>query len=458
VVARLSPVAALSSCAVRPPGLRAIALRTDAARATDWSLGLTAGRGATIDSELAISETPYHHLNTAPDLSGRGQKAAPEHAVGGPRRLRDGPITVGFVGAGNVLPAYLQALDRLVARGLALCGPVVARSERARARLSELRPGAGTVPDVDALLSDESVELVVVVTPPASHPELVRTLLAAGRHVVCEKPLARDPATAAELFRAAENAGRLLLAAPFVQLNPTFRRLWTLVDAGALGHVHAARAHYGNAGSTWARWYHDDPLATLGDIAIYNLKSLCSLLGSVTEVVAVAGTALSHRSAEGAAYRARHPDTWQLLLRHERGTLASVLASHATLRYRRPALELYGTTGTANLLGDDWDPHGLEVWRQQRGAWELYEPDDPTWLWTDGLREAVAALHDGRAPLASADLDVHVLEVIEAAARSATERVPAAVASRVEPLAALRLAELDRARYVHDRTRPADEQ
>jgi predicted dehydrogenase len=362
------------------------------------------------------------------------------------------------VGAGNVLPAYLQTLDHMVARNLAVGGPVVARSDRARARLIELRPGARTLPDIDALLSDETVELVVVVTPPATHPELVRTLIAAGRHVVCEKPLAHDPATAAGLFRAAATAGRLLLAAPFVHLNPTFRRLWTLLDEGAIGHVHAARAHYGNAGSTWARWYHDDPLATLGDIAIYNLKSLCALLGSVTEVTAAAGKALSHRSADGVGYPARHPDTWQLLLRHERGTLASVLASHATLRYRRPALELYGTTGTANLLGDDWDPHGLEVWREPRGVWELYEPDDPTWLWTDGLREAVSALHDGRRPLADSDLDVHVLEVIAAATRSAAGRVTVPVASRVEPLAALRLAKVVRARYVHDRTRPADEQ
>jgi predicted dehydrogenase len=375
-----------------------------------------------------------------------------------PRRSGEGPVGVGFVGAGNVLPAYLQALDRLVARSLAVSGPVVARSERARARLIELRPGARTLPDVDALLSDETVELVVVVTPPATHPGLVRRLIAAGRHVVCEKPLARDPATAAGLFRAAAIAGRLLLAAPFVHLNPTFRRLWTLLDEGAIGHVHAARAHYGNAGSTWARWYHDDPLATLGDIAIYNLKSLCALLGSVTEVTVAAGKALSHRSADGVEYPARHPDTWQLLLRHERGTLASVLASHATLRYRRPALELYGTTGTANLLGDDWDPHGLELWREPRGAWELYEPDDPTWLWTDGLNEAVIALHRGRRPLAHPDLDVHLLEVIEAAARSAAERVTVPVASRVEPLSALRLAKIGPARYVHDRTRPADEQ
>src|SRR5918996_1452315 len=122
-------------------------------------------------------------------------------------RSRQGPIGVGFVGAGNVLPAYLQALDRLASRDLAVGGPVVARSQRARSRLTGLRPGARTVPDLDALLADETVELVVVVTPPATHPELARALIAAGRHVVCEKPLALDTATAVELFREAAAAG-----------------------------------------------------------------------------------------------------------------------------------------------------------------------------------------------------------------------------------------------------------
>lgn len=98
-----------------------------------------------------------------------------------------------------------------------------------------------------------------------------------------------------------------------------------------------------------------------------------------------------------------------------------MLASHATLAYRRPAIELYGTTGTANLVGDDWDPHGLEVWREDAHAWELREPEDATWLWTDGLREAVLALQSGRAPLDNAALDVHLIEVIAACGTGAAE-------------------------------------
>jgi predicted dehydrogenase len=377
---------------------------------------------------------------------------------GSPQRTQAGPVRVGFVGAGNVLPAYLQALDRLTGRGWAEAGPVVARSEATRATLARQRPALRTVAALEDLLDDDGAEVVVVITPPATHPELVRTLIAAGRHVVCEKPLALDPGTAAELFRAASEAGAMLLAAPFVHLSATFRRLWTLVADAAIGDVHAARAHYGNPGSTWARWYHEDPLATLGDVGIYNLKSLAALLGPVSEVTAVSATALPERRGEQGTFPARDDDTWQLVLRHEGGALASVLASHATYAYRRAAIELYGTSGTANLLGDDWDPHGLEVWRDDLHAWELREPDDATWLWTDGLSEAVTALREGRPPLDHPDLDVHVIELISAAGQSAREKRTVAVESRFEPWAALRIEGRSHERHVHDRTRPAEEQ
>ena len=369
------------------------------------------------------------------------------------------PVNVGFIGAGNVLPAYLQMLDRLVPRGLAVEGPICARRPETREALLGRRPGARVVAEAQDVLADPAVDLVVILTPPSSHAELVAGALAAGKHVLCEKPLADRAAAARELVERAGEESRLLICAPFVHLSPSFRRLWTLVHDGALGQVHAARAHYGNPGSTWAAWYHQDPAATLGDVGVYNLKSLAALLGPVTEVLAASATALPDREIGGAAVEAGDPDTWQLVLRHEGGALSSLLASHITWSYRRPALELYGTEGTANLLGDDWDPHGIELYRESTGSWELFEPEDTTWLWADGLREAVVAIGSGADPLDEPALDVHLLEVIEAAGHAASTGRAIEVESRFPVFEALRVAPAgDGGGHVHDRTRPADEQ
>jgi predicted dehydrogenase len=151
------------------------------------------------------------------------------------------------------------------------------------------------------------------------------------------------------------------------------------------------------------------------------------------------------------------PDVSHLILRHDSGALSSIVSSQAIQRYRRPALELYGTEGTANLLGDDWDPRGFEVWRNEAARWEGYEPIDGSWLWTDGLNEAVTALAEGRTPLADNDHDLHLLEVIDAARMAAAERRAISVASKFADLD-LTLELPTGVHHLHDHTRSPDEQ
>jgi predicted dehydrogenase len=369
------------------------------------------------------------------------------------------PVEVGIVGAGNVLPAYLQVLDRLVARGHAREGLVCARRRERWDGLLARRPGLRLVDRPEAVLESEA-DVVVVITPPESHAELTQWALEHGKHVVAEKPLALSHASAEPLFELADRKGLHLLAAPFVQLAPTFRALWGELSSGAIGRIHSARGLYGNAGSHWASWYHAGGVGPLAEAGIYNLKSLTAVLGPVAEVLAAEATAVERREVGGATIARPDPDVSHVILRHEAGTLSSVVSSQAVQRYRRPGLELYGTEGTANLLGDDWDPRGFEIWRNDAGRWEEYEAIDPTWLWADGLREVVLALREDRPPIADPAHDLHVLEVVDAARRAASERTAATVSSRFDPLdlhpeeAAGRS---DR-HHLHDHTRPPDEQ
>jgi predicted dehydrogenase len=369
------------------------------------------------------------------------------------------PVEVGIVGTGNVLPAYLQVLDRLVARGQAREGLICGRRREAWPALLARRPGARLVDDTRAVLESEAA-IVVILTPPESHAELTRAALERGKHVVAEKPLALSRTEAEPLFELAAERGLQLLAAPFVQLSPTFRALWSELRTGAIGRIHSARGLYGNAGSHWAAWYHTSGVGPLAEAGIYNLKSLTAILGPVVDVLAAESRAVDRREVEGVEIADLNPDVSHVVLRHEDGALSSVVSSQAIQRYRRPGLELYGTDGTANLLGDDWDPRGFEIWRNEAGRWEEYEPIDPTWLWADGLREAVQAVREDRPPLAEPTHDLHVLDVVDAARRAAVERAAVAVSSRFEPLD-LRLEEVAHARnrhHLHDHTRPPDEQ
>ena len=366
------------------------------------------------------------------------------------------PLTVGIIGAGNVIWAYFQVMDHLIPRGLAQVGPVCARRKEIWQDIRSRRPGVQLVEEpVEVLQSD--VDVVLIITSPDSHSSLVRVALEHGKHVVVEKPAAATPSDAQQLARLARERGLHLMCAPFVQLAPTFRGLWARVQDGGIGKVHSARGLYGNAGSTWARWYHDGSVGPLAEVGVYNLKSVTAVLGPVVEVQSAETLVISHREISGQTVGTAGTDVAHVLLRHQDGALSSLVSGHCIQRYRRPALEFYGTEGTANLLGDDWDPRGFEIWRNRAGCWEEFEPIDPTWHWADGLAEMVRALGERREPLHNLEHDIHVLEVIEASTKAAKEKRAIAVQSRFQPLD-LRLEERKDRHHLHDHTRPANEQ
>lgn len=366
------------------------------------------------------------------------------------------PVTVGIVGAGNVIWAYFQVLDRLLPRGLARMGPVWARRQETWQDLQTRRPGIQLVTDAAGVLQAD-VDVVLIITPPESHSSLVRIALEHGKHVVVEKPAAATRCEAQQLALLAQERGLHLMCAPFVQLAPTFRALWGRIQEGAIGKVHSARGLYGNAGSTWARWYHEGRVGPLAEVGIYNLKSLTAVLGPVVEVQCAEALTVAEREICGERVGTTGSDISHVLLKHRDDAVSSLVSGHCIQRYRRPALEFYGTEGTANLLGDDWDPRGFELWRNCAGCWEEFEPLDPTWLWADGLAEMVHALLEKRTPLHCLEHDFHLLEVIEASAKAAKEKRAIAVHS-VFPRLNLRLEERQDRHHIHDHTRPANEQ
>ena len=380
-------------------------------------------------------------------LAARSASGPYSRRVGGAEAKRPAPVRVGFIGAGSALWAYLQMIDRLAPRGIAVAGPIGARRREIWDRVLALRPGAELAATAEEVVGSD-VDVVVILTSASSHAEIARMTLEHGKHVLVEKPFAGSPTEGAELAELARARDRHLVAAPFVHLAPTFRALWSAITDGAIGSVHTARGLYGAPRPDWNTWmYEEGPLADLG---IYNLKSLTTLLGPVAEVVAA-------ETATGSSDAGRVPDVTHLIARHETGALSSVVAGWEIHAYRRPGLELYGTEGTANLVGDDWDPRGYQIFRAEERSWREIDSLDPTWLWTDGLRDLVVAIREGRAPVANIEQDIHLLEVLEAARRSASQRAAVPVMSRFEPID-LRLESEGSSGHIHDHTRSPDEQ
>jgi predicted dehydrogenase len=154
------------------------------------------------------------------------------------REIRD--IKAAVVGTGFIGVVHVEALRRL---GVEVTGIVGSTPERAaaKARAAALPP---PYPSFEAMLADPAVDVVHLTTPNHLHHAQVRDTLAAGKHVVCEKPLAMNSAETGELLRMAEESG-LVHAVNFnIRFYAQNQEARARVQAGEIGDVRLVSGGY----------------------------------------------------------------------------------------------------------------------------------------------------------------------------------------------------------------------
>jgi predicted dehydrogenase len=143
------------------------------------------------------------------------------------REIED--VRAGVVGTGFVGAVHVEALRRL---GIEVVGIVGSSPERARAK--RLAP---VVDSYEELLADERVDIVHLTTPNHLHFGQVKQALAAGKHVVCEKPLATTSEQSAELLALAEQSGVVHCTNFNIRFYPQVQQARALVAEGAVGTI-----------------------------------------------------------------------------------------------------------------------------------------------------------------------------------------------------------------------------
>jgi predicted dehydrogenase len=148
------------------------------------------------------------------------------------------PLRVGIVGCGNValnfhVPAYRAAPEHFTVAALA--DPTPERLELGRAT-ADLRPDQVHA-DAAALIARDDVDVVDVCTPQHLHREVVEAAAAAGKHILCEKPLAATPVDAAAIVAAADAAGVTLGVMHNYLFFPEVVTARRIIDSGEIGEV-----------------------------------------------------------------------------------------------------------------------------------------------------------------------------------------------------------------------------
>jgi predicted dehydrogenase len=154
--------------------------------------------------------------------------------------MSNSALRVGLIGCGGVAPLHLNSYrqDGRVS--------VVAVADVDEQRAGDLAARCGATPYTDfrQMIDRERLDAVSVLTPPAFHREISETALAAGVHVLSEKPLATTAADGQAMAEAAKRSGRLLLVAQCHRFHEPVRRARALIEGGELGAIATYRNRF----------------------------------------------------------------------------------------------------------------------------------------------------------------------------------------------------------------------
>ena len=346
---------------------------------------------------------------------------------------------LGVIGCGNISGTYLKNLSTFPILRVLACADL--DPARARSRAAEF--GVPRACGVSELLANPDIDLVVNLTIPGSHATVGEEVLAAGKSVYSEKPLALDRTEGRSLLAHALDRGLRVGCAPDTFLGAGLQTCRELIDVGAIGRPIGAAAFMTNHGH---EGWHPDPAfyyqpggGPLFDMGPYYLTALVALLGPVRRVSGSTARGFEQRIVgsepkRGQAIAVEVPTHVTGSLDFASGALGTITTSFDVWAAELPRIEIYGTDGSLSLP----DPNGfggpVRLWQQDTRAWREVPLVRPYFENSRGLGVAdlAHALRSGRPHRASGALALHVLEIMEAIHRSSDTGRHLAIESNCE--------------------------
>lgn len=288
--------------------------------------------------------------------------------------------------------------------------------------------GVKVYSDLDAMLPD--VDVVDVCSPTHLHHEMVLKAAAAGKHVICEKPLARTTQQAREMVSACRKAGVQLLVAHVVRFFPEYALARSAVAEGQIGKPGVIRLHRGSyrPKKPTGNWFLDEEKSggILMDLMIHDYDYARWVAGEVESVSARRVTEF-HPSAP--------VDYGLVILNHKSGALSHVAGAWA---YPPPTfrthLEIAGDRGLIEFDSDGTAPIQNLILKTGGDAPDVGLPSSPVSEspYTTQIKEFYAALTAGTPARVSAGDGLAAVQIAEAALQSAHTGQPVLLSSLAE--------------------------
>ena len=347
----------------------------------------------------------------------------------------------GIIGCGTFCAAYLSTLGPKYTNVRPVC---CSDLNTAAAEAAAAKWNIPKVCTTEEMLADPDVDIVLILTTPASHYSLSMAALKAGKHVYCEKPLAPSIEEAKEIVAFAKKQGLYVGSAPDTFLSSEFQTVRKLIDEGQVGKVINVTANYvGPGADMWhpnADFLYKKGGGPVLDMAPYFLTTLVSLLGPIEQIFAFGTKGFEVRQIRDHECPVDVLTTFCGVLKFRSGAIANVNMSYDEWKSDLPGLEIYGTEGVIiapdpnTMMGPikllkaaDFKEMVLSKEQIPERLEAIYGPAS-FGLFKDvapvserlgnqrglGVSDMADAIMNGRAPRVSADMCMHITEAINA--------------------------------------------
>ncbi|MDD3411817.1 MAG: Gfo/Idh/MocA family oxidoreductase [Eubacteriales bacterium] len=282
---------------------------------------------------------------------------------------------IGIIGCGKI--AQVRHIPEYAQNPMAqLAGFFDLNAQRA-AELAQ-QYGGTAYPSVEALLADSSIDAVSVCAANSAHAEITLAALKAGKHVLCEKPMAMTLADCEAMVAQAKQSGKFLMIGHNQRLTQAHLKARQLLEEGKIGRLLSFRTTFGHGGpETWSVdpgksvWFFDKKRAVMGamaDLGIHKTDLIHFLTGERIARVTARLLTLDKRDATGALIGV--DDNAICIYELESGVVGTMTASWTYYGSEDNSTILYGTKGAMRIYDDP--AHSIVVVPAD-GAKEFYD-------------------------------------------------------------------------------------
>lgn len=351
---------------------------------------------------------------------------------------------IGLIGCGNISETYFKSQKYFNNLTFVACSDINEEAAKICSSKYDIK-----LQSVDDLLNNDDVDIILNLTNPASHYDIIKKTLNSNKHSYCEKPLSITYAQGKELVQIAKEKKLYIGNAPDTFLGGGGQLSRKIIDSNLLGEIKLGNFIYASPGlESWhpnpESWFKKSVGGPIIDMCPYFYTMLINLLGPAKKIYSHATSVKKVREIgngpkKGKKIDVETPTSFLIIIEFCNGSIIEGFSSFDVINHKRKDMELYGTKGsivvpdpnmfggpvlTSVSEGGEWDIHSTE--EMQLGKTNIKnhsgrsnEASQQSNFRGAGLSEMIYAIENNNKHRCNGDLALHVLEMIESTIKSA---------------------------------------